>query len=86
MWLISASNVEVTRAARFCFCCKEYAMAHKFKIGQLVDFSPGRTSMSAAGQRYEVIRQLPVQDGQYQYRIKCKSETFERVAKESEMA
>ena len=61
-------------------------MAHKFKIGQMVDFSPGRSSMSASGQRYEIVRQLPVQDGQYQYRIKCKTETFERVAKESELA
>ena len=60
-------------------------MSHKFKIGQHVDFAPGRTSMVASAQRYEIIRQLPLEGGQYHYRIKCKTETFERVAKESEL-
>lgn len=60
-------------------------MAHKFKVGQQVDFAPGKTSLAAAAQRYEIVRQLPVENGQYQYRIKCKAETFERSAQESEL-
>ena len=60
-------------------------MAHKFKVGQQVDFAPGKTSLAAASQRYEIVRQLPVENGQYQYRIKCKAETFERSAAESEL-
>ena len=61
-------------------------MAHKYKVGQLVEFSPGRTSLAASSQRYEVIRQLPIENGQYQYRIKCKTEMFERSAMESELS
>ena len=61
-------------------------MAHKFKVGQQVDFSPGRTSLAASSQRYEIVRQLPIENGQYQYRIKCKTETFERSAMESELS
>jgi hypothetical protein len=60
-------------------------MAHKYKTGQMVDFAPGRTTMTASAQRYEIVRQLPVEGGEYLYRIKCKSETFERIAKESEL-
>ena len=60
-------------------------MAHKFKVGQQVDYAPGRTSFPAAAQRYEIVRQLPLENGHYQYRIKCKSETFERSASESEL-
>ena len=60
-------------------------MSHKFKVGQQVDFAPGRTSLAASAQRYEIIRQLPIQNGQLQYRIKCKSETFERMAAENEL-
>ena len=61
-------------------------MAHKFKVGQQVDYAPGRLILAAAAQRYEIIRQLPLTDGQYQYRIKSKSETFERSAMESELS
>jgi len=33
----------------------------------------------------KIIRQLPVEDGMYLYRIKCVAENVERVAKESEL-
>ncbi len=61
-------------------------MPHKFKVGQRVDYAPGRLILAATTQHYEIIRQLPPTDGQYQYRIKCKSETFERSAMESELS
>ena len=59
--------------------------AHKFKVGQLVDYAPGRLSFPASGGPYKIIRLLPAEDGQLHYRIKSTSETFERVAKESEL-
>jgi hypothetical protein len=59
---------------------------HRFKVGQLVGFSPARPGMSMSGRQYEVIRLLPAEGGEFLYRVKSKSETFERVAKESELA
>ncbi len=59
---------------------------HKYKIGQRVSFSPGRTSLAASGRDYKVVRLLPEQNGLNQYRIKSIAETFERMALESELA
>jgi hypothetical protein len=59
---------------------------HKFKVGQLVDFAPARLGMATSGQPYEIVRLLPAEAVELQYRIKSKSESFERVAKESELS
>jgi hypothetical protein len=59
---------------------------HKFKVGQLVDFVSPRSGVSTAGRQYEIVRLLPVENGNALYRIKCKGESFERVAKESELS
>jgi hypothetical protein len=62
---------------------------HKFKVGQLVDFAPFRTGVATSGRQYEIVRLLPADStdsGELQYRVKSKSETFERVAKESELS
>jgi hypothetical protein len=59
---------------------------HKFKMGQLVDFAPSRPGVPTAGRQYEVVRLLPVEAGEFLYRVKAKGETFERVARESELS
>jgi len=59
---------------------------HKFKVGQLVDFSPARPGMPTGGRQYEIVRLLPSEAGEFLYRVKSKGETFERVAKESELS
>jgi hypothetical protein len=59
---------------------------HKFKVGQIVDFTPSRPSVPASGRRCQIVRLLPAESGELQYRIKCKSENFERVVKESELS
>jgi hypothetical protein len=59
---------------------------HKYKVGQLVDFAPSRSGMPTSGRQYEVLRLLPVESGEFLYRVKSKAETFERVAKESELS
>jgi hypothetical protein len=60
--------------------------AHKFNVGQLVDYVPGRLSLRASAGPYKIIRLFPVENGQLHYRIKSTSETFERVARESELS
>jgi hypothetical protein len=59
---------------------------HRFKVGQLVDFSPARPGMPTAGRQYEIVRLLPAEAGEFLYRVKSKGETFERVARESELS
>ena len=59
---------------------------HKYKVGQLVDFAPSRPGGATPGRQYEVIRLLPADGGEFQYRVKSKSEPFERVARESELS
>jgi hypothetical protein len=60
---------------------------HKYKVGQAVDFVPGgRWGVPAAAREYKILRLLPFEGGDLQYRIKSSAETFERVAKERELA
>jgi hypothetical protein len=58
---------------------------HKYKVGQAVDFRPGRLGFPASSREYKNLRLLPFEGGDRLYRIKCAAETFERVAKESEL-
>jgi len=60
-------------------------MTHKFRSGQTVHLSRSMTARSAPGGDYKVVRQLPVDGGEPQYRIKSVREPYERVAKESDM-
>ena len=57
---------------------------HKFKVGQLVHFNPGRAAMSASSREYKVLRLLPAQQ-RVTYRIKSSAEAFERVAREGQL-
>lgn len=57
---------------------------HKFRVGQDVDYTPGKHV--AASSRYKVVRRLPVEHGELTYRIKSPVELFERVVRESEIA
>jgi len=59
---------------------------HRFKVGQVVDFAPGRVGVPASSGKYTIIKLLPFEDGQPQYRIKSSAETFERVARESQLS
>ncbi len=61
-------------------------MKHKFPVGSIVYYTASNIARPAAGGTYEVIRQLPTDGDDCQYRIKSSSEAFERVAKESQLA
>jgi hypothetical protein len=58
---------------------------HKFQIGQTVYFTAGPVSRPGASGSYQIIRLLPSDGTDYQYRIKSPAEAFERVAKESQL-
>ena len=60
---------------------------HKFNIGQAVDLIP-TTHRSAATGDYEILRLMPIEDGDLQnpsYRIKSIVEKHELVVRENEI-
>jgi hypothetical protein len=59
---------------------------HKFKLGRTVFLQPTIFNRDVARGAYEVTKQLPERDGQFEYRIKSSSEPHERVVKESELS
>ncbi len=56
---------------------------HRYKMGQTVIYHAPRGVLASS--RYTVVRLLPLEDGALKYRIKAAGESFERVAKESEL-
>lgn len=58
---------------------------HKFKVGQMVDFAPSKTGVPASARSYKIMQLLPSEGGERLYRIKTIAETFERIARESEL-
>jgi hypothetical protein len=58
---------------------------HKFSVGQNVYFTAGTMGRPGASGSYKIIRLLPSDGDDFQYRIKSAAEAFERVAKESQL-
>ena len=58
---------------------------HKYTVGETVYFTSPNFGRAAASGTYTVIKLLPSESDDYQYRIKSSGEAFERVAKESQL-
>jgi hypothetical protein len=58
---------------------------HKYRVGQTVFYTSSPISRPGASGSYKVVRLLPSDGDDYQYRIKNPGEAFERVAKESQL-
>lgn len=59
--------------------------SHKYKVGEVVYYTSPSFGRAAATGSYTVVKQLPSEGDDYQYRIKSSGEAFERVAKESQL-
>jgi hypothetical protein len=59
--------------------------AHKYGIGEAVYYTSPTFGRAAAIGSYTVVKLLPSEGDDYQYRIKSSGEAFERVAKESQL-
>ena len=57
---------------------------HKFEIGQTVYFRRAPSAIWPPS-TYQVVKLLPSDGADYQYRIKSATEAFERVARESQL-
>jgi hypothetical protein len=93
MSVVSASvtSVEVRSVDATSVSVNDVAMivpalqTHKFQVGQTVFYTSSPISRPGASGSYKVVRLLPSDGDDYQYRIKHAGEAFERVAKESQL-
>jgi hypothetical protein len=58
---------------------------HKYQVGETVYYTSPTFGRAAATGSYTVVKLLPSESDDYQYRIKSSGEAFERVAKESQL-
>ncbi len=59
--------------------------SHKYRVGEVVYYTSPTFGRTAATGSYTVVKLLPSEGDDYQYRIKSSGEAFERVAKESQL-
>ena len=59
--------------------------SHKFTIGQTVRYIAGPQNRATADGSFKIMKLLPPDGDEHQYRIKNTEEAFERVAKESQL-
>ena len=58
---------------------------HKFAVGQTVRLATSRAESAAPSDSFEVVKLLPPQSNDNQYRIKSKFEKHERMVGESRL-
>jgi hypothetical protein len=58
---------------------------HSFAVGQSIEFVPGRFDGSAPAGTYVVVRQLPNESNDREYRGKNSRDGHERIVRESQM-
>jgi hypothetical protein len=67
--------IEIVRAVR----------AHKYTVGQTVHYTASGFGRFGVSGSYKIVKLLPSDGDDHQYRIKSATESFERVAKESQL-
>jgi hypothetical protein len=58
---------------------------HRFRVGETVLYTSSPITRPGASGTYKVVKLLPSDGDDYQYRIKNSDEAFERVARESQL-
>jgi hypothetical protein len=67
------------------FCRERSVQAHKYIVGDVVYFTSGMIGRANGSGSYQVVRLLPPDGEEFQYRIKKADDAYERVAKESQL-
>ena len=58
----------------------------KFSIGQRVEFRPGRADFNVPRGLYTIVRALPADANERQYRVRNVRDGHERIMRESQLA
>ncbi|MDR3436252.1 hypothetical protein [Telmatospirillum sp.] len=61
-------------------------IGHKFKVGQTLRFVPGAFESGSRPGNYTIVRLLPPEGGENQYRIKNSLDGHERVVREHQLS
>ena len=67
------------------FADQPIILRHKYHVGDVVYYTSPSFGRAAATGSYTVVKLLPSEGDDHQYRIKNTEEAFERVAKESQL-
>jgi hypothetical protein len=59
---------------------------HKYEVARVVNFTPDKSSLETSPGRYEILRQLPTDGLENQYRVRNIEDNHERVVRESQLA
>lgn len=59
--------------------------SHRYKVGQSVRYTSNMLRFFQAAGEFRVVKLLPADGNEQQYRIKSSTEPHERVAKESQL-
>ncbi|MGE0750122.1 MAG: hypothetical protein AB7K64_05985 [Variibacter sp.] len=59
--------------------------SHKYSVGEAVYYTAGMIGRAAVSGSYKIVRLLPPDGEDFQYRIKSMGEAYERVARESQL-
>jgi hypothetical protein len=59
--------------------------SHKYKVGQSVQYNSNSARRLGPNGSFKIVKLLPSEGDEQQYRIKSASEPHERIAKESEL-
>lgn len=73
------------RRLRKCDRRGELLKMHKYTVGQHVRFTAGPYSRAGTSAGFTIVRLMPPDGDEHQYRIKSLDEAFERVARESQL-
>jgi hypothetical protein len=60
-------------------------MNSRFNVGQKVQYTSGTVGRPGSSGIYDVVKVLPLENDEQQYRIKSARENHERVARESQL-
>lgn len=61
-------------------------VGHKFKVGQVLFFAPSIFEPATRKGSYRVVRLLPADGGDNQYRLKSETDGHERVVREGQLS
>ncbi len=83
--LIAAANARPARVPSPAVVPAPEPITHKFQVGQVVYYNAPTFGRAPAPGNFTVVKLLPSEGDEQQYRIKSNGEAFERVAKESQL-
>ncbi len=63
----------------------ETPVSYRFTVGDMVRLTKMLPIRNAVSGPYEILAQLPVRDGELQYRVKSEREPYQRILKEDEL-